>query len=146
MTRVREKDHKIDLTDFQDDFDKRSRIVCIYHQRKLVASARMVFCEANDAMELERYVALPKDFPRKERSMEISRLCVDPNYRKSDLLLSLFKELTYIGLLSNRDYVVLTSPCELLSHYKKLGAKSLGMEFDVAKRFLGVILFAYKPS
>ena len=96
-----------------------------------MASARMVFCEESDLMELERYVALPKDFPRKARSMEISRLCVDPNYRKSDLLFSLFRELTYIGILSNRDYVVLTSPCELLSHYKKLGAQSLGIEFDI---------------
>ena len=63
--------------------------------------------------------------------MEISRLCVDPEYRKSDLLFSLFKELTYIGIVSGRDYVVLTSPPELMKSYLKLGARKLGIDFNI---------------
>ena len=73
-------------------------------------------------MELERYVALPKIF-KKRKVMEISRLCVDPNYRKSDLLLSLFKELTYIGCFQTE--IMLYSRAHV-NYYPTI--KSLGPE------------------
>ena len=55
MTRVSDLNSKNDITIFKDEFDKRSGIICIYHHEKLVASARMVFCDLNEKMELELY-------------------------------------------------------------------------------------------
>ena len=89
LTRVDNIDENVDLQIFADDYDSRSRIVMLYHQQKLVASVRVVFCKDNQKMEIENYIELPEHFPDKEDCMEISRLCIDPDYRKSDLLLSL---------------------------------------------------------
>ena len=131
LTRVDNIDENVDLQIFADDYDSRSRIVMLYHQEKLVASVRVVFCKENQKMEIENYIELPEHFPDKEDCMEISRLCIDPDYRKSDLLLSLFNEILLIALESKRNHALVTAPKDTAANYKRAGYRDMGVKFTI---------------
>ena len=78
-------------------------------------------------MEIENYIELPEHFPDKEDCMEISRLCIDPDYRKSDLLLSLFNEILLIALESKRNHALVTAPKDTAANYKRAGYRDMGL-------------------
>lgn len=131
LTRVEAKDDKVNLQVFADDYDQRSRIVMLYHQQKMVASVRVVFCKEDEKMEIENYIELPDHFPDKEDCMEISRLCIDPDYRRSDLLLSLFNEILLIALESKRNHALVTAPKDTAANYKRAGYRDMGVSFSI---------------
>ena len=120
-----------DLSVFSDEFDKRARILNIYQHNRLVATGRSVFTESGQKMELEKYIDLPRSFPSCTDCFEISRLCIDPDYRNTDLIISLFRGLMLIGIESKKNHCIATSPIEMIDSYRKTGFKKLGKKFTI---------------
>lgn len=115
--------------DLSDIFDSRSRIVVGTQKGKVVCSLRVIFNEASDRMEHDDYVIFPKDFPPKHEICEITRVCTDPEYRGSDLLLSLFRFVAVTVAQSGRRYILGCATNELLPLYARLGFKSTGIRY-----------------
>ena len=79
---------------------------------------------------LKSNIDLPNNFFNRIDCFEISRLCIDPEYRKSDLILSLFREIMFT-LFSLKESAILTSPPELSKNYERVGYRKLGVEFEI---------------
>ncbi|MBF0316264.1 MAG: GNAT family N-acetyltransferase [Oligoflexia bacterium] len=112
-----------------DIYDTRARIIMGRHHGELVATARLIYCEHDDDYEHSRFVKFPKDFPRKDEVIEVTRVCTDAEYRGGDLFYSLMKQMVLVTLQSNRRYLMSSAVPSLAKLYKRLGAKLTGIHF-----------------
>ncbi|RYF21128.1 MAG: GNAT family N-acetyltransferase [Oxalobacteraceae bacterium] len=112
-----------------DVFDARSRILVARHRGRAVASCRLIFPEANDALEHESYCSLPTGLPPKDKLIECSRVCTDPEYRASDLLGAMFQFLVLTAATSGRLAILGNCHTRLLSVYRQVGNIPLGSAY-----------------
>ncbi len=110
--------------DIADIFDARSRILMVKYRSSLIASLRIIFHEPEDRLEHEEFIKLPKNFPRKDQMIEVTRICTHPSYRGADLLYSLIKQVSLIAIQSDRKWIVGSATKELTSLYVKMGYRS----------------------
>lgn len=112
--------------------DHISRILIAYHGDKVVSSIAISFPDSNDlVLDTERAFegGYPKKIPPKIDCVEIARLCTDPEYRGSDLLLRMFEH-TYKTLqCGGRKFILTSTDHKLWPLYKKLGFKKTGMTY-----------------
>jgi hypothetical protein len=119
--------------DMADSFDARSRIVIGKFKGRVVVSARLIFSNPDDTMELEQYLQIPPEFPRRDQIVEITRLCTSPDFRKSDLLISFFKFMAVAVAQSKREYVVTGAAPDMWPLYKRLGFTKSEIKYTHAK-------------
>ena len=117
--------------EFTDIYDTRARILIIKHKGKIVASMRLIFNDNGQAMEQEGYVTLPKDFPDISDIIEVSRACIDPAYRSSDLFIRMLKQALYISIETRRDWFIIAAPTDLISLYRRCGYKPTKLKYTV---------------
>lgn len=126
---------KVDLKEkteyFADEYDARARILTASCKGKIVASLRVIFPEEGDQLEHEKYLKMPKDFPRNDQMVEITRVVVHPEFRGNDLLYSLFKQAVVVCLQAERRWILGNSDPKLLPLYRKIGFKILPLSFDL---------------
>lgn len=122
--------------DFADKWDARARILTATYNGKVIASLRILFPDEDGALEHETHCKVPSDLPRGDELVEITRVVVDPNFRRSDLLLGLFHRAVIACLQSGRRYILGNSDKKLLPLYRGLGFQILDVRFQNAK--LGV--------
>jgi predicted GNAT family N-acyltransferase len=113
-----------------DVFDTQARIVKATHQGRLVGSLRIMFHSPDETTEYEEFLDFPPEFPSKADLVVSSRNCTDPNYRGSDLVYGLIRQLVLTTLQSGRRYILGGSSEELLPLYKKLGFEPTGVFFE----------------
>lgn len=118
--------------DMAAPLDHMSRILVAYHGTKIVSSIAIAFPNSNDII-LDTESAFPGGYPKKvpakTDSVEIARLCTDPDYRGSDLLLRMFEH-TYRTLqCGGRKHIITSTDHKLWPLYKKLGFKKTGMTY-----------------
>ena len=126
----------IEPEEMGDIYDTRANILIARHQGKCVGSLRIVFHRPGDMLEMLEHVEnapVPDWFPQNEDLVEVTRICVDHNYRKGDLLLGMFKQVLLVMLQSNKWWLVGGSEEGLLPYYKALGAKVTGLEYQWAR-------------
>lgn len=118
--------------DMAAPLDHISRILVAYHGSKIVSSIAISFPSSEDlVLDTERAFpgGYPKKIPPKTQSVEIARLCTDPDYRGSDLLLRMFEH-TYRTLqCGGRKFIITSTDGRLWPLYKKLGFKKTGMSY-----------------
>jgi predicted GNAT family N-acyltransferase len=141
------------LEDVTDVYDSRSRIIIATRRGQVVASMRLIYSEIDDRMEHEEYVEMPASIPRRDEICEITRVCTHPDFRKSDVLLGLFRFCALTVVQSGRRYILGCATKELLPIYTRIGLKPIGVTYanaalngiehsiflaDVAKALTGV--------
>lgn len=118
--------------DMQASMDHLSRILVAYHGEKLVASIAISYPDREDCV-LDTEKGFPSGYPQpvpsKLEIVEISRLCTDSEYRRTDLLNRIF-EYTYKSVLcGDRKYILTSTDSKLWTLYRKLGFKKTGMSY-----------------
>lgn len=111
-------------------WDRKSRILCAYHEDTLVASAAMTFPKS-EAVILRSEAAFPDSeyppgVPAKTSFIEVNSLCTHREYRKGDLLHAMFEQIARCFLLSDRSHILTLCDGNLLGLYLKIGFRDLG--------------------
>ncbi len=117
------------IKDMADEFDARARIVIGKHKGEIVATSRLIFNQFEEKMEQERFVKWPSDLPRRDEMVEIMRACTRPDFRKSDLLISMFKFIAITVAQSRRRWIIICAADEMMPLYKKIGFHEVGMQY-----------------
>ncbi|MDB5106316.1 MAG: hypothetical protein JWP91_4005 [Fibrobacteres bacterium] len=125
-------------------WDKLSRILCIFHEDTLVACATMTF-PSSDTPTLRSQSAFPGGeypcpVPAKTDFIEINGLCTHKDYRKGDLLHAVFEHVARAFLFSDRNYILTLADDTLLPLYGKIGFVDLGQECTFLDRRHHLIL------
>ena len=95
---------KIPLESQSRHSDRNSRILCAFHEEKLVASATLFF-PAKDATD----------------AIELRRVCVHSQYRRSDLLMGLYEHIARAFVLSDRKFIHVPHDDARLASYLHMG-------------------------
>lgn len=114
----------------RDEYDTRARILVVKVQGKIVGSARAMFHEKADKTSHERYLSFPKNFPKNEECLEVSRVCVLPDFQGIGLASELAKHLALLTIKSGRKYCYLSAAGDLINFWKQLGYQSTGTSYD----------------
>ena len=117
--------------DLADIFDSQSRIVIGRFSGKAVSTGRMSFNEYDQKFEQEDFVTWPSDFPRRDQSVEIMRVCTHPEFRGSDLLVSMFRFMATAVVQGKREWIILSTTDKYTSLYEKMGGKLSGLSFNL---------------
>ncbi len=121
---VHKLDKDIDPRELIAPLDHISRILAAYHGSKIIATVALSFPKSEiTILDVERALGkiYPQDLPRKMNLMEVSRLCIDDEYRRSDLLIRIFEHIYRVFLASDRDYVITSADDQLWPTYKRIG-------------------------
>jgi hypothetical protein len=119
-------------------WDKASRILCAFHEDRLVASAAITF-PASETDTLRSETAFPGNRfpgnpPPKTELLEVNSLCTHRDFRRGDLLHAVFEQIARIFILSDRNYIMNLSDSRLLPMYLGIGFK----DQKVTGTFLGI--------
>jgi hypothetical protein len=117
------------VTEVADVFDSRSRLILGRVDSRPIATARLFFPEHGDRLEHEDYFVWPKDYPRREETVEVTRTCTHPDYRRGNVFLSLIRFIVLTALQSNRTWVLTSSTDDLVPFYDWVGLKSTEIVF-----------------
>lgn len=121
------------IEQMSDEFDSRSKILVARKSGKIVASARLVYNENEDQMEHEEFFYLPAGSPPKNDIVEVTRLCIDPDFQNGDLFYRLVKEIVINIIISGRSYILMDATKGMSRIYKKIGATVIGPTFIHSK-------------
>lgn len=102
-----------------------SRILTAHHLESLVGSITFTFPVSEDTV-LDSQAGFPGGkypvrLPPKANLIEVSRLCVHPSYRGTDLLIGLFEHGLKHFLLSDRHWLLTSATEDLLPLYQRIG-------------------------
>lgn len=110
------------LSAFLDHYDERSKIVMAFENEQIIGSFRVVYSRTNQKLEIEDYLTKPADIPPNSKILELSRLCIDPDYKnRSQLLFGMLKWFLITLLEDNRDIYLATAPQDLVNVYRSVG-------------------------
>ncbi len=119
----------IDKDFMRDEFDSRSRILTVKLKEKIVGSARAMFHETGDTTSHERYLKYPESFPDISKCLEVSRVCVKPDFQGAGLARELAKHLSLLTIKSGRKFIYLSAAGELVQFWLDLGFKDTGVTY-----------------
>lgn len=124
------RDIQISDGDMGDIHDTQARILVGKHDGKIVATARIRFNSLDEPLEHEQFVDWPDQLPRRDLIIEVSRVCVHPEFRKGDLLAGLFQFACATCIQPERPWVVIGSWIEMVPFYKKIGFRETGLRHE----------------
>ena len=120
---------KSDLEFMTDEYDTRSKIVIGRYRGKIVASSRLFFPRPSEQLEQEQFTVIPPGLARKDEMTEIMRVCTHKDFRRSDLLLSMFQFLAITCLQAGRPVVLGCAEPKLLKIYTAVGFRDTGISY-----------------
>jgi hypothetical protein len=105
--------------------DGRSRILMARHHDKLVGTMTFTFPAFEDTV-LDTQAGFPGakypvQMPPKANLIEVARLCIDEEYRGTDLLQGMFEHGLKHFLISDRHWLVTSATEEMLPSYERIG-------------------------
>ncbi|MCJ8277151.1 MAG: PilZ domain-containing protein [Bdellovibrionales bacterium] len=115
---------------FSDIYDARSRIVIGEYNGNIIATSRLTFHENVDKFEQQEYIEWSHDLPRTHESLEIMRVCVHPDYQKTDVLLGMFHFNALTAVQSKRKYVVMSVTEEMRKFYSRIGFQDVNLSYE----------------
>ena len=119
-----------DVTDpwnMQDPFDKFSRHILARAGKKIVAATRLVYNEGDKSKS--EHAMMGAEIPKwlwEEGFVESSRSVTHPEYRGSDLFISLTRHMGRVVLHSGYKYMLSSCEDKLLNFYTRSGCKQVG--------------------
>ena len=114
--------------DMGDINDAHARIVVGTYRSSVVATARLRFNDADTPLEHEAFVEWPANLPRREQITEVSRVCTHPDFRRGDLLASMFRFIVDSIIHTERPWVLIGSWPSMVPFYEDIGFKTVGIE------------------
>ena len=118
---------QVDTLDMGDMSDATSRIVVGKFRGKIVATARIRYNELDEPLEHEAHVTWPKELPRRDQIIEVSRVATHPNFRRNDLLAALFRFACQNVVQPERPWVVMSCLDRMVPFYTKIGFRQTGI-------------------
>lgn len=127
------KDQSTRPEDMAGALDGQSRILMAHHQDKVVGTLTFTFPLTEEAV-LDSQAGFPGRkypvrLPPKANLIEVSRLCINEEYRGTDLLQGLFEHGVKHFLMSDRYWLLTSAVGELLPLYERIGFKKLGASY-----------------
>ncbi len=107
--------------------DARARIVVGKFHGKVVATARIRYNELDEPLEHEAYVNWPKELPRRDQIIEVSRVATHPDFRRDNLLAALFRFTCHNCVQPERPYMVMSCLDRMVPFYRKIGFRTTGL-------------------
>jgi predicted GNAT family N-acyltransferase len=119
--------------DMASPLDGKSRILMAIHHTRLVGTLTFTFPVDEDTI-LDSQTGFPGakypvPVPPKANLIEVSRLCIDSEYRGTDVLQGLFEHGLKHFLLSDRHWLLTSAMDELLPMYGRIGFRRLGASY-----------------
>lgn len=121
------EDYTIDM--MADIYDARSRILLGRYNGNVVGTMRATFCEDDEAFEIEDFIKLPSNFPRRDQIVEIGRAATSPNYRRSDLWYSMIQHISIMAVQAGRPFGIASTTPNLVSMYERLGFRCADISY-----------------
>jgi len=119
--------------DMASPLDGKSRILMALHHGRLVGTLTFTF-PASEETVLDSQTGFPGakypvSIPPKANLIEVSRLCIDSDYRGTDVLQGMFEHGLKHFLLSDRHWLLTSAMDELLPVYERIGFRRLGASY-----------------
>lgn len=106
----------------RDEYDEDAVIPTAWHGERPVAAMRLMQHPEGRTWEHEHFVSLDHPaLPPKQETIEITRVCVDPNWMGTDLVIALFQESAIEALRLGRRYMLGSATTSLLPLYTQIG-------------------------
>lgn len=110
--------------------DRNSRILCVFQEDKLVATATLNFPGSKkDKLKAESTLGdtgLPDRVPPKTDIVEVHSVGLHPDYRKGDLLLAMVEHIGRAFVLSDRKFLLKVCAERLLPQHRRIGFRTSG--------------------
>ena len=127
------------LASTADRYDDYSRIIICRHKGKIrgpaeigIIQLRVTFCDTKDQkFELEESIKLPLQFQSRQELAEISRMCIHPDFQRTDLVVGLIERAFMYTLKTGKKYIITSCDNKMLRFYKMLGFTSSGITFEL---------------
>ena len=104
-----------------DQVDYTSKILVARNRGQIVASCRVSLSKnENEPFELDAHAEFPEDLPR-EKTLEMSRLCVHSGFRCTDVFIGLFERCIETAVKAGAHYIITSSLEEMIPFYEHLG-------------------------
>lgn len=119
--------------DMAAPLDPISRIIAAYAGEKIVATVAIAYPDSEEiVLDTERPFVngYPKAVPPKTDSIEVARLCTDPEYRRGDLLVRMLEHSYRAMRCGNRKHVITSTDDKLWPLYRKIGFRKTGMVYN----------------
>lgn len=119
---------KMAPSELADRFDEKARHIVYKVDQKIVAATRIVFNngDLNESEMFGYYKAKIEENCLNKPFIELSRLCIDPSYRKTDIFMKLMLHWIRIGYETKHTYLVGSAEKPMMTIYKKIGFKNIG--------------------
>lgn len=125
------------LSRLYSEYDEFSRILTAWHQDLLVGSVAMRFGDGRKAkFEFQEQLGdgqFQRKLPRPEEIIEVSRLCMHHDYRKTDILMGMFERVFQVLVTSGRSYLVAACDKYLWPIYESIGFRKTGLYYTVQR-------------
>ncbi len=118
------------VNEVADIHDSRARILICRFRGKTIATARLTFHEHGDITEHEEFVAWPNDFPRRDESVEVTRACTHPEFRRTGVFFALLRHVVVTATQAGRIWVVTSSTEDLVPLYRFVGLANVGITYN----------------
>lgn len=118
------------VEDMSDVFDARSRILVCRKGDRIVGTARLTFHEHSDTLEHEQYLSWPADLPRRDETVEVTRLCAHPDFQGAGMFFSLLRFCVITAVQARRNWVVSSAASDMVPMYEAVGLKCTRLSFD----------------
>jgi predicted GNAT family N-acyltransferase len=116
--------------DVSDIHDSHARILICKFRGKTIATARLTFHEVGDITEHEEFVAWGSNFPRRDESVEVTRACTHPDFRRTGLFFALLRYVAITATQAGRIWVVTSSTEDLVPMYQYVGLRDMGLRYN----------------
>jgi hypothetical protein len=117
----------ITAAEMGDIDDARARIVVGKYHGKIVSTARIRYNELDEPLEHESHVAWPKELPRRDQIIEVSRVATHPAFRRNNLLAALFRFTCHNIIQPERPWLVMSCLDQMVPYYQKIGFRKTGL-------------------
>jgi GNAT superfamily N-acetyltransferase len=118
------------VNDVSDIHDSRARILMCKFRGKTIASARLTFHGLGDVTEHEQFISWPNAFPRRDDTVEVTRACTHPDFRRTGLFFALVRYVVMTAAQAGRNWVVTSSTEDLVPLYRFVGLKDAGIAYN----------------
>lgn len=123
-------DENATVEDMADEFDQRSILLAAKIDSAIVATVRLVAAEeTGQTFPFESYLDFEKLKLNLERPsyFEVSRLAVDPDFQGTDVLISIFKEISKNAVVNARSLLCIAAK-SLRQNYERIGFRTISKE------------------
>ena len=115
-----------------DAFDEKAIILVGKLFGKIVASLRIMPHRPGEAWEHDRFLTWTPELPPKPESVEITRVCTDPAFKRTNVLLGLFQRTALLVLVCGRRYLIGCATQGLMPLYQRIGCIPSSVRFSHA--------------